>query len=377
MEYLASNICIRIFPRNIYRVNKYLRSNIWFEYLTWIFEDITNIYFWIFALEYLNGIFWQSWMFIRNISYHKEYFSRILVHTMHFYAMCRRNYCGINFPRIFSNNSDGAEPSLDAAKYRKSDSTDYNSDGNQSDMTVAYLSSGGSSSGKSQETSSSDYDSFYSSDDEPLSKYKKEEVRKDEGDTPSQGLPMDETTRQCKRGRPKGPAKPPKCDLTRPTSISHHKVRRHQIDEECERLGIYYRCWRPMNPQQTSHISVRELFDEREVPGQQELGKWCLLCPMNCYMHTKLLTLKHYRSVHHKKLLVVRDMKMWHCKCSEMHSHGSDNSAWNAHYHCFICYHPFKTSDLLATHFATQHPKLELAEIRHLMDANNPHRRSF
>ena len=82
-----------------------------------------------------------------------------------------------------------------------------------------------------------------------------------------------------------------------------------------------------MNSQQTSHISVKELFDDTEVPKQQELGKWCLLCPMNCYMRTDFLTLKHYRAVHHKKLLVVCDMKMWHCKCSEMCSHSSDNSA--------------------------------------------------
>ena len=269
------------------------------------------------------------------------------------------------------------------SKYKKSDSTDYDSDPNydsdakQSDITVAYLSSGGTSSGKSHGSSSSESDSFVSSDDEPLSKYKKQQVDKDNADIPSQEVATEPPTTIRKRGRPKGPAKAPKRQSAKPTSVSHQNVRRDMIDEECARLGIYYRRWKPMNPEQTSHISVRELFDETEVPKEQELGKWCLLCPMNRYMRTELLTLKHYRSVHHKKLLVVRDTKMWRCKCSEMRSHGSDNSARNAHYHCFICYHPFKTSDLLATHFATQHPELTLAEIRHLMDPNNPHRQGF
>ena len=84
--------------------------------------------------------------------------------------------------------------------YRKSDSTDYDSDLNnesdaqQSDITVAYLSSGGTSSGKSQETSSLDSDLFDSSDDEPLSKYKKDQVLTDDGQVPSASLPMQEAT---------------------------------------------------------------------------------------------------------------------------------------------------------------------------------------
>ena len=102
-----------------------------------------------------------------------------------------------------------------------------------------------------------DSDSFDSSDNEPLSKYKKDQVPTDDGQVPSASLPMQEATAQRKRGRPKGPAKAPKRQLNKSTTISHHNICRDQIDEECECLGIYYRCWRPMNPDQTSHISVR------------------------------------------------------------------------------------------------------------------------
>ena len=281
-------------------------------------------------------------------------------------------YFAVNLPWIFLYTSDDKEPSPDKAKYTRSDSTNYDTD-----ETVAYLSSDGSSSGKSEQTSEHSSDSFDSSDDELLIKYKKEDTTPHEEDTPSQGLPTEEPSTLRKRGHPKRPAKAPKRDFNRLCSISQHNVCRDRIDEECECLGIYYQCWQPMNPDQTSHISVRDFSDNTEVPEEQQMGSWCLLCPMNCYMTTQHLTLKHYRAVHHKKMLVVRDMKMWRCKCSEVRSHGSDNSAQKAHYHCFICYHHFKSSDLIAIHFATQHPELTLGKIRHLMDPSNPHQRSF
>ena len=144
------------------------------------------------------------------------------------------------------------------SKYKKSDSTDYDSDPNydsdakQSDITVAYLSSGGTSSGKSHGSSSSESDSFVSSDDEPLSKYKKQQVHKDNPDIPSHEVATEPPTTICKRGQPKGPAKAPKRQSAKPTSVSHQNVRRDMIDEECAHLGIYYRRWKPMNPEQTS-----------------------------------------------------------------------------------------------------------------------------
>ena len=102
-------------------------------------------------------------------------------------------------------------------------STDYNSSDAE---TVAYLSSGGSSSGSSPDGSSSD--SFDSSDDEPLIKYKNSR-KGGEGteadDAPLQSLETYEEFTKCKRRRPRGPAKAPHHDFTRPTLIAQHNVR--------------------------------------------------------------------------------------------------------------------------------------------------------
>ena len=111
--------------------------------------------------------------------------------------------------------------------------------------TVAYLSSNGTSSGKSTRTwpgtgasnandtlsddsdnlpvgkikkkvekleSSSESSSWDTSDEEPLEKYKKD--------------PVGRTDASEKRGvgRPKGRARPPRCDFSRPQSICQHKV---------------------------------------------------------------------------------------------------------------------------------------------------------
>ena len=198
-----------------------------------------------------------------------------------------------------------------------------------------------------------------------------------EDEPPSQSLPSYDKFTKHKRGRQKGHAKPPCHDFTRPTSIAQRNVRRDHIDEECECLGIYYRRWVPLNPEQTTHCSVREYEDETEVPDEKEMGQWCIMCPKNQFMCTRLLTRKHYLSVHHKKLLVIGQHKLWRCKCSEVHSHGSDNSARNAHYHCYMCFHPFKTKDLLGTHLITQHPKIKTGDVHHLLDLSNPHRRSL
>ena len=101
---------------------------------------------------------------------------------------------------------------MDGEAYRHSLSTDY--DFSDAD-TVAYLSLGGTSCGSSQGSSPSD--SFDSSDDEPLIKYKEkirpgDETQEDE--PPSQSLPSYEEFTKHKRSRPKGCAKPPPPAMT-------------------------------------------------------------------------------------------------------------------------------------------------------------------
>ena len=281
-------------------------------------------------------------------------------------------------------------------KYKRSASPVFEGEG--SDGTVGYLSSDGSSTGKSTKTpaatggsdsdevdsddsdnlpivhyhkiakkldTSSESSSWDSSDSEPLVKYKRDSGR------------SSKRTKRRGVGRPKGHAKAPRRDFSRPQSIRQHKVRRDRVDEECERLGIYYKIWQPLNPEQTSHISVRDVNDDTVIPEEQEIPQWCILCPKNRVLPNYRFAVNHYCSVHQSTLLVVNETKMWACKCSEMRSHGSDNSARNKHYHCLECFHPFKTSDLLGTHISTQHTDIGLFQIRHLMKPGNPHRLDY
>ena len=254
------------------------------------------------------------------------------------------------------------------------------------------------SSGRSQGSCQESDDNFNTSDDEPLSKYVSQNVNESDeerGSTSSgsdtiimseQEIPLDPDSdamnvecppRKHKVGRPKGRAKPPACDFTLPTSIQFKNIRQDRVDEECQRLGTYYRCWVPLNPQQVSHPSVHDFNDDTVIPDEQDIPEWCILCPQNTYLKNYNLGHHHYLSRHHKTLLVVQDFKMFSCKCSEVRSHGSDNSTCNKHYHCHLCYHPFRTADLLSTHYISQHPELDPVCIKHLMKPTNPCKRWF
>ena len=68
-------------------------------------------------------------------------------------------------------------------------------------------------------------------------------------------------------------------------------------------MGIYYHWWVPLNPQQTSYCSVRELFDESDFPEQSGNGTMVLNVPHeSVYENCTSYVSKHYRAVHHKKL---------------------------------------------------------------------------
>ena len=236
-----------------------------------------------------------------------------------------------------------------------------------SDHTVGYIVSGDSS------------DNYDSSDDEPLSKYVVKRSMSPEFDndnitTQSNSKHSKKPSDDRRRGRPKGRAKPKNESYLSGFKIVQRHVRRDRVDEECALKGIVYKKWEPLHPDQDSHPSVRDINDETIIPDEQEIPQWCILCPRNRHLRTRDFAVKHYLRVHHAKLYVVRDYKMLSCKCSEIRSHGSDHSARNLHFHCFLCYHPFKSADLLATHLITRHTEIDLCEVRHLMRASNPHR---
>ena len=156
--------------------------------------------------------------------------------------------------------------------------------------------------------------------------------------------------------------------------VVQRHVRHDRVNEECACLGIVYKKWKPLNPRQSSHPSVRDIDDSTVIPDEQDVPEWCILCPRNKFLRDNSYAHTHYLRMHHKKLLVIDNSKILACKCSEIRSHGSDRSARNLHFHCSLCYHPFKSGDLLATHMLTHHTEIMLSQVRHLMRGSNPHR---
>ena len=224
-------------------------------------------------------------------------------------------------------------------KFKCSDSTEFE---DSDEDTVAYLSSDGTPSGKSTKTvkekssaapDSSDWDT---SDEEPLIKYtipskdtdsssessSSSSEEDDKHRKRSKKMKANANTERHSVGRPRDRAKPPSRDFSKPTSIRQHKVRCDRVDEECARLGIVYKVWRPLNPDQTCHIMVHPLDNPTEIPPEQEIPQYCILCPRNRVLPNYTFAINHYRSIHQSTLLVVDDVKMWACKCSEMRSHG-------------------------------------------------------
>ena len=250
---------------------------------------------------------------------------------------------------------------------QKKDTSNASDEAAQSDQTVGYIVTGESS------------EEYESSDEEPLSKYVvKRSLSPDfdnDTETPGTGKKSRKgDSHDRRRGRPRGRAKPKSDSYMSEFRIVQRHVRRDRVDEECTSKGIVYKHWEPLDPDLDSHPSVRDVDDETIIPEQQNIPNWCIMCPRNKHLRNRDFAVKHYLRVHHSKLHVVNNYKMLSCKCSEIRSHGSDHSARNLHFHCHICFHPFKSADLLATHLITRHTEINLCEVRHLMRANNPHR---
>ena len=215
-----------------------------------------------------------------------------------------------------------------------------------------------------------DSDEFDKSDNELLSKkvFKRSDSPEFEQEEAS------DIRKHGKRGRPRGKTNPKTPESVSMVKVVQRHVRRDRVDEECARLGIVYKKWKPLNPRQSSHPSVRDIDDSTVIPDEQDVPEWCILCPRNKFLRDNSYAHTHYLRMHHKKLLVVDNSKILACKCSEIRSHGSDRSARNLHFHCSLCYHLFKLGDLLATHMLTHHTEIMLSQVHHLMHDSNPHR---
>ena len=111
----------------------------------------------------------------------------------------------------------------------------------------------------------------------------------DTGTAPSPEEPMDMTQatqdppsqppHKHYMGWPKGKAKPHSGDFSAPGSILQKNVRCYRVDEESIRLNIVYKKWKPLNPHQKSHVTIRDFNDPTEIPDEQEILEWCIICP--------------------------------------------------------------------------------------------------
>ena len=91
------------------------------------------------------------------------------------------------------------------------------------------------------------------------------------------------------------------------------------------------------------------------LPRQQKPNTNCILCPKQKIFETQYDMELHFRCVHIAKLLVIHDVNILMCRCSDIRSRGSDNSVHNHHYHCITRWHPFDTVAKLRIHKLAKH----------------------
>ena len=93
-------------------------------------------------------------------------------------------------------------------------------------------------------------------------------------------------------GQPKGKTKPHIGDFSAPGPILQKNVRHDRVDEECIQLNIVYKKWKPLNPNQKSHVTIRDFNNAREVSDEQEISEWCIICPRNSLLDNTKVTRK-------------------------------------------------------------------------------------
>ena len=133
-------------------------------------------------------------------------------------------------------------------------------------------------------------------------------------------------------------------------------VRRDGVDEKCVQENIKYYKWTGtkgsgFHPSQVKTSTSMINY----VPPQQTPNTDCILCPKEKILKTQFDMQLHFRCVHIAKLLVVHDVNILMCRCSDIRSRGSDNSVRKCHYHCITCWHPFDTGAKLRVHKLAKH----------------------
>ena len=126
-------------------------------------------------------------------------------------------------------------------------------------------------------------------------------------------------------------------------------VRRDGVDEKWVQQNIKYYKWtvtkgRGFHPSQVK--TSTSMIDY--IPPQQTPNTDCILCPKEKILETQFDMELHFRRVHIAKLLVVHNVNILMCRCSDLRSRGSDNSVCT-------CWHPFDTGAKLRVHKLAKH----------------------
>ena len=133
-------------------------------------------------------------------------------------------------------------------------------------------------------------------------------------------------------------------------------IRRDGVDEKCVQENIKYYKWTGTKGSGFHHSQVKTSTSMIDyIPPQQTPNTDCILCPKEKILETQFDMQLHFRCVHIAKLLVVHDVNILMCRCSDIRSRGSDNSVRNCHYHCITCWHAFDTGAKLRVHKLAKH----------------------
>ena len=105
---------------------------------------------------------------------------------------------------------------------------------------------------------------------------------------------------------------------------------RDGVDEKCVKENIKYYKWTctkgsGFHPSQVE--TSTSMIDY--VPSQQTPNTDCILCLKEKILERQFDMQQHFRRVHIAKLLVVHDINIHMCRCSDIRSRASDKSVHN------------------------------------------------
>ena len=151
-------------------------------------------------------------------------------------------------------------------------------------------------------------------------------------------------------------------------SKSCQNLRRDGVDERCARLGIAYLKWHGRRGKgiHISHVQTKTaLF--KYIPRGQKMNENCILCLKEKHVNSNYDLLVHVRRVHIGHLIIIRNMNLLMCRCSDICSQGTDNSVHNRHWHCIQCWQPCTTPVKLKTHILAKHKGVyKASEVKNL-----------